>query len=91
MNADRRKQLDALAEVVRIQSGMLDEAKNSLEMVKGALEGIKEDEQSYLDNMPEAFQQAERGQNAEAAISEMEEAISRLEEACEHIESAKGD
>ena len=49
------------------------------EELKGMIESIREEEQEYYDNMPESLQQGERGQNAESAVSELEDAIDAMD------------
>ena len=75
MNKQRRKALDAIM-------GKIDEAK-------AELENLRDEEQEYFDNMPQSFQQGDKGQKAESAISYMEDAISELESAYSNIENAK--
>lgn len=65
MNAQRRKKLDEI-------NGMLAEARAELETVR-------DEEQEYFDNMPESFQNGERGQKAQEAIDAMETVIGALE------------
>ena len=60
MNNDRRKRLQTII--------------STLEQARADLDDIKSEEQDYFDAMPEAFQQADKGQAAEAAIEEMENA-----------------
>lgn len=74
MNKQRRKDLNQIAEAI----GDLRER----------LECCQEEEQEYLDNMPENFQFGERGEAAEEAISNIEDALNSLEEAVYSIESA---
>lgn len=66
MNADRRKQIQRAIEL--------------LEEAKGILETARDDEQDYFDNMPESFQQGEKGQRAEEVIGNLEEANDALDE-----------
>lgn len=65
MNAQRRKKLDEI-------NGTLAEARAELETVR-------DEEQEYFDNMPESFQNGERGQKAQEAIDAMETVIGDLE------------
>jgi seryl-tRNA synthetase len=48
--------------------------------LRDTVENIRDEEQEYYDNMPESIQSGERGQNAEAAISELDDALSALED-----------
>lgn len=65
MNAQRRKKLDEI-------NGTLAEARAELET-------LRDEEQEYYDNMPESFQNGERGQKAQEAIDAMETVIGDLE------------
>lgn len=92
MNKQRRADIAAKVKVV-------DDAKNKLQAAVGAftaaleefslddlhgeVEALRDEEQEYLDNMPEGLQQGERGEAAQ-------EAISNLENACDKIDEAKG-
>lgn len=44
------------------------------------LEAIRDEEQESFDNLPENFQESERGQEQQAGIETMEEAIDALEQ-----------
>ena len=55
-----------------------------------ALEVFLEEEQSYVENMPENLQGSEKYELAELAIGELEEAISNIGEAVSNIDSAIG-
>ena len=81
MNNDRRKALkEAMAN--------LDQARVYVALAKDGIEACKDNEQEYFDNMPEAFQQGDKGEAATAAVAELEEAESCLDEAIDHIEQA---
>lgn len=73
MNKQRRTQLTALAEALR-------ELESQAEDIKVQLEELKSEEQDYKDNMPEAFQQSEKGERADAAIEALESADGNLED-----------
>lgn len=45
------------------------------------LESIKEDEQNAFDNLPESFQNGERGEQMQLAIDSIDSALSQIEEA----------
>ena len=75
MNDARRKELDRAF-------GLIEEAKS-------IVDSVKSEEQDAFDNMPEGFQQGERGQAMEAAISAMDDVESDLDNAISNIETAK--
>lgn len=74
MNAKRRKAIEELSEKIT-------EAKDTLGE-------IKDDEETYMNNMPENLQCSSRYEAAENAVEELEEAISNLESALENLEGA---
>ena len=75
MNKDRRKQID--------------EAIAELDHLKEVFENIRDEEQEYYDNMPENLQGGEKGEQADAAISSLEDVISSIEEAMSSAEESK--
>jgi hypothetical protein len=76
MNRERRKLID---KIIRC-----------LDDVKTDVEGVLEDEQSYFDEMPENFQDSERGEVAQEAIDNLQNAIDQIDEVIELAETAKG-
>lgn len=74
MNKVRRKELQAILD--------------KLEDLQEDLMVIQEQEAEYRDNMPEAFQETERYEKADAACDALGDAIAALEEAAENIGSA---
>ena len=94
MNNDRRKRIDALADTVREFNGELaglferanaviaeinDKIEEAKSVLIGELEEIRDEEQEAFDNMPEGFQNGERGELAQEAINNLEAAIGYLE------------
>lgn len=67
MNADRRKQIEKAIEL--------------MEEAKGILENCKDEEQDYLDNMPESLQMGDKGQKAGEAIENLDGCDNLLDEA----------
>lgn len=74
MNAERRKQLNKVLE--------------SLELAKATLEELKDEEQEYIDNMPESFQYGEKGDKATEVIDRMDDAMSNIDDAIDNINNA---
>lgn len=66
MNKQRRAQLQKVVEMMADARALLEE--------------IRDDEQDAFDNLPESFQESERGEQMEEYIYNMEEAIDALEE-----------
>lgn len=73
MNADRRKEITAAIELADTIRDLLDEFRSKIE-------DIRDGEQEYLDNMPESFQNGEKGEKAQAAIDAATEAFDLIEE-----------
>lgn len=73
MNAERRK---AIAAVI----SKLEELASQLGEIKDDLETIRDEEQEYYDNMPESFQNGDKGERAQAAIDALEGALNDLPE-----------
>lgn len=65
MNDARRKAIQAV--------------KDALESAKIDLETIAGEERDYYDNMPESFQQGEKGTKADEDATTLEDAVSELE------------
>jgi hypothetical protein len=51
-----------------------------VETAHTSLEECRDEEQEYLDNMPESFRNSDRGSNSETAISAMQEGMDALDE-----------
>jgi predicted nucleic acid-binding Zn-ribbon protein len=81
MNKDRRKAIAAAAEA-------LDKLKESVESHQVDVEGLKDEEQEYLDAMPEALQGGDKYSAGEEAVSKLEEANDALTEAVSNLETA---
>ena len=61
---------------------------SQLEDIKSQVESLLSDEQDAYDNMPESFQDGERGEAAQSAISNLEDAVSSLEDAFNSLEES---
>lgn len=75
MNAKRRKEIDRAAELI--------------EQAQQILAVAAEEEQDYFDNMPEAFQDGEKGERANEAAEALEEVATNMADAMETLEEAK--
>jgi hypothetical protein len=71
MNKERRK---AISDLISALQGI------DLTSIKDQAETIRDEEQEYLDNMPDSFKEGDKGQTAENAISALDDAISALEQ-----------
>ncbi|MFS1036606.1 hypothetical protein ACFC84_03365 [Enterococcus casseliflavus] len=74
MNRLRRARLKEVADIIS-------------EMIE-ILDAIGEDEENYVENMPENLHGSQRYEKAEEAIDQISDAIDSLEEAMESIEKA---
>ena len=73
MNNTRRKALEEIKQKI-------EELVSQLSCdIKEQLEAIRDEEQEYLDNMPENLYGGERYEASETAISNIEDSISELE------------
>lgn len=75
MNKDRRKEIQNIID--------------KIEDLKEEIENVMNDEQEYIDNMPENLQGSEKCEAAESAVYNMESAYDYLTEACEALETAR--
>ncbi len=60
-----------------------------LETLRDEVESLLNEEQDYYDNMPESFQNGDKGQAAENAISYMESASGYIDNAIEELGCAE--
>ena len=74
MNKARRKELSRAVE-------LLGEAQS-------IIESCRDEEQEYMDNMPENLQESEKYCAAEEAVNNMDEAYDKIGEAIDSVESA---
>lgn len=75
MNKTRRKELERALELINEVNEILSVAKD--------------EEQEYYDNMPESFQNGDKGEQASTAIENIESAMSSLEDVVSYLEEAK--
>jgi len=75
MNIERRNRLASIAD-------------NLLKLLD-AVTSVQSEEQETFDNLPEAFQQGEKGQVSEATIAAMDEALDALSTAIVAINTAR--
>lgn len=71
MNADRRKRIAALTA--------------ELERIKEDIEALRDEEQEAFDNLPENFQEGERGERMETAIENLDYAADDAQECLDHL------
>lgn len=73
MNIERRREIAKIADRITELNDLRDQIKDDLET-------IRDEEQEYFDNMPESFQNADRGQLAQQAVNSLDEAIGLLDD-----------
>ena len=69
---------------------LIRKALDELASVRADLEAIRDDEQDAYDGMPESFQNGEKGEAAQEAISNLDDAINNIESAESEAENAIG-
>ncbi len=77
MNAERRKKLDDIL--------------SRLEQIRADIKIVKDEEQEAYDNLPESFQNGEKGEAMQSAISSLEDADNDVDSIISNIENAKGE
>ena len=77
MNRDRRKRLEEIVE--------------KLQELRCDLEEVMNEEQDAFDNLPENFQNSERGECAQAKIDTICDALDDLDIATNNLEEVLGD
>lgn len=75
MNNDRRAALSKLADDLRD--------------IESKIEELMNEEQDYLDNMPENMQDGEKAQKAQAAVDAMESALGEVQCAISSLDEAQ--
>ena len=71
-----------------IRRKALGELQAKLDNIKGDIELLRDEEQEYIDNMPESLQGGDKASMAENAVSNMDDAINSLDEAVSSIDEA---
>lgn len=74
MNNTRRKHLRDLIE--------------KMEGIKSEIEEIRTEEEEYYNNMPEAFQDGDKGDRAQTVIEYLDEAMTAADDVIENLTSA---
>ena len=72
MNKERRKRIAAAVQIIDVAKGQLEAAKENLESELA-------DEQDYYDNMPEAIQGSEKGDETQTRIDALQNAVDALD------------
>lgn len=72
----------------KIRRKNLQHVIDRLEELKGAIEDLHDEEEEYLDSIPDNLQGSERYEKVESACHELECAVSYLEDTINSIEAA---
>ena len=72
----------------KIRREALQEISVKLEDIKSDIETLRDEEQEYVDNMPESLQSSEKHDTAENAVSSMDSAIDGLDDVCSSLGEA---
>ena len=83
-NPDEHDATNSSADMIRDFLAALDDADNEKGQIEGlsqAVGDVRDEEQESFDNLPEGFQQGERGQAMEQAAGMLDDAVSALEQA----------
>lgn len=84
MNNNRRKEISKIIEEVE---SAVSTAKEKLEELKTSIESVRDEEQEYMDNMPENLQGSERYGVAEQAVDNLDSAASSIDEIIEAMDT----
>jgi uncharacterized coiled-coil DUF342 family protein len=84
MNKARRKAIEELYERVQVLLAQTENLPDADDM-KNEVETLRDEEQEYLDNMPEAMQNGDKGSAASEAVSQLETATDKLGEVADAI------
>lgn len=74
MNNTRRKEISAIKDELTAHI-------EAISQLKERLEAVRDEEQEYLDNMPESMQSGEKGERAQSVIDALDSAIDTIDEA----------
>ena len=77
MNKERRTEIQDVLKT-------LDNITAKLEDLQSSIENIKDEEQEYLDNIPENLQESDRYHKSEEAIENLESAYDTVEDTIEN-------
>jgi chromosome segregation ATPase len=80
VNKDRRKSIEAIADQLSKIEDILNQHSIDFGSLQSEIEGLKDEEQEYYDNMPESLQGGDKGQAAEEAVGYLESAYDKLGE-----------
>jgi DNA repair ATPase RecN len=71
MNKERRKRIETAIKSVEGLEELIHGLTTALSEIQSEIESIRDEEQEYLDNMPEAMQSGSKGEVAQDAINNL--------------------
>lgn len=83
MNKDRRKKIACIADSLNQIEYLLEAPKARAQEMLDELNELMEEEQEYIDNMPENFADSEKAAVANEAVENLEEAIALITDLCD--------
>lgn len=88
MNAQRRKQIEALCGRFAAVDNNLTEQRMEMESLREEFEALRDEEQEYMDNMPEGLHGSDKYATAESSVQEMEMLIDWLDNTLSAIDES---
>ena len=86
MNNERRKNVATAKANFEAWRDKLTALYEELEEIKGMVEDARDEEQEYYDNMPEGFQNGEKGDAAQTCIDGLQSIADELDELLGYID-----
>ena len=90
MNKERRKELEKIIVNIELWKEDVWQLVSRIEDIKSLIGLVKDEEEDAYDNLPEHFQEGERGDQMQSAIDSMESAVDSLDEIIGDLESLSG-
>jgi flagellar biosynthesis chaperone FliJ len=89
MNNERRTQIAEAIDELSVAKEQLEKLVSDMEDAKSILEAVTDEEMEAFDNLPQSLQGAERGENMQTAIDNLNEAIEYVDSAIQSAGNAK--
>lgn len=86
MNKERRKKIEAVCQQITEMTNKLSEWRDDSSAMKEELETLRDEEQEYLDAMPESLKSGEKADASETIINEMNELLEKVEAIADALE-----
>lgn len=100
MNNDRRKEIarvqteietvkDFIVNEMEREESAIEEQVGKLDDLRGEIETLKGEEEEYKENMPQSFQDGDKGAKADFSVEQMDEAMTKVGEMIDKLEALK--